>query len=257
VKSTIPADLPPLWEKLASFGAADADAALEHLLQALGAHVQSDCGYWLGAVRMTDSPADDVLSGWRPLAIRWIPEPPDGRNIYKEARAEIDRGEPDASTIEHTRRAGQFRALRLRDLMPPEWFATPYFDRMYTARGVCDVVWVICPVGADAEAYYAWFRRQGQPHFSEDDRDWLAAAVLGIPWFHRMVMLRYGLHVAARPLTETERRVMPLLLSKRSEKEIAAELGLAPRTTHHHITSIFRKFGVTGRTALLARWLGA
>lgn len=44
----------------------------------------------------------------------------------------------------------------------------------------------------DAETYYAWYRRQDQPRFSEDDRDCLAVVVLGIPWFHRMVMLGYA-----------------------------------------------------------------
>jgi DNA-binding CsgD family transcriptional regulator len=53
-----------------------------------------------------------------------------------------------------------------------------------------------------------------------------------------------------------ERRIVSLLLTDRAEKEIAAELGQKPATTHKYITGILRKFGVRGRTGLMALWLG-
>lgn len=69
-------------------------------------------------------------------------------------------------------------------------------------------------------------------------------------------MLSYGLQLAERPLTPTERQVLKLLLSDRAEKETAHQLEQSARTTHHHVTAIFRKFGVSSRAGLLALWLG-
>ena len=57
-------------------------------------------------------------------------------------------------------------------------------------------------------------------------------------------MLHHGLLIASAPLTPMERRLMSLLLTARVEKVIANELA----TTHTYITSLFRKFGVSGRS---------
>ena len=254
--SLVPVDLPPLWARLATFGATETDAALGHLLRCLADRVDARTGYWLGAVRMQDASFADPLNGWRPVAIRYLSPLPGEEQVFKKFVAEIERGEPDASTIAHTGQAGRFRAVLLRDLMPPTWFSSPYYLETYRALGIVDTVWVICPVSVDAEAYYAWHRMEGQAPFAPEDRDWLAAALLGTPAFHHTVMLSYGLQLADRPLTPTERRVMALLLSDRTEKAIASSLGLSARTTHHHVTAIFRKFGVRGRPGLLALWLG-
>jgi PAS domain S-box-containing protein len=53
-------------------------------------------------------------------------------------------------------------------------------------------------------------------------------------------------------LAPYERKVLQLLLTEASEKQIAERLGLAASTTHAYITSIFRKLGVRGRIALMS-----
>jgi len=40
------------------------------------------------------------------------------------------------------------------------------------------------------------------------------------------------------------------------EKEIAAAQGHSYHTTHEYVSAIFRKFGVSNRSALMALWLG-
>ncbi|MFX1767850.1 PAS domain S-box protein [Paraburkholderia sp. A1RI-2L] len=56
-------------------------------------------------------------------------------------------------------------------------------------------------------------------------------------------------------LAPYERRVLKLLLTEATEKQIAERLGLAVSTTHSYITGIYRKFGVRGRAGLMSRWL--
>jgi DNA-binding CsgD family transcriptional regulator len=69
-------------------------------------------------------------------------------------------------------------------------------------------------------------------------------------------MLSHGLLAAATPLTPTERRVLHLLLTGLPEKLIAEQLERSYHTTHEWIMSIYRKFGVNNRAALMALWLG-
>jgi DNA-binding CsgD family transcriptional regulator len=69
------------------------------------------------------------------------------------------------------------------------------------------------------------------------------------------MLLSHGTGLAGSPLTQTERRVVQLLLTSKSEKQIAGELGQSPNTTHGHIRSVYRKFGVRGRHELMALWL--
>ncbi len=56
-------------------------------------------------------------------------------------------------------------------------------------------------------------------------------------------------------LAPHERRVLELLLTEATEKQIAERLGLAASTTHSYITGIFRKYGVRGRAGLMSLWL--
>jgi PAS domain S-box-containing protein len=56
-------------------------------------------------------------------------------------------------------------------------------------------------------------------------------------------------------LAPHERKVLELLLTEATEKQIAERLGLAVSTTHSYITGIFRKYGVRGRAGLMSLWL--
>ncbi|MEM5430222.1 PAS domain S-box protein [Cupriavidus oxalaticus] len=64
-----------------------------------------------------------------------------------------------------------------------------------------------------------------------------------------------GLTLSPVPLAPHEQKVLQLLLTDASEKQIAQRLGLAVSTTHSYVTTIFRKFGVRGRAGLMSLWL--
>nr|WP_272917844.1 helix-turn-helix transcriptional regulator [Altericroceibacterium endophyticum] len=69
-------------------------------------------------------------------------------------------------------------------------------------------------------------------------------------------MLGEGIGIASAPLTPTEHAVLGGVLQGMSEKEVAIANDQSPHTTHDHIKSIYRKYGVSSRTALMALWLG-
>ncbi|WP_240647985.1 LuxR family transcriptional regulator [Pararobbsia silviterrae] len=72
----------------------------------------------------------------------------------------------------------------------------------------------------------------------------------------RSPMLTVGELVVSNALIEGlapyERRVLQLLLTEASEKEIAEQLGLAKSTTHFYVTGIFRKLKVRSRAGLMS-----
>ena len=91
--------------------------------------------------------------------------------------------------------------------------------------------------------------------FTEADAELAAAVVRGLTGFQLSMLLSHGIGLARSPLTATERRVVQFLLTSKLEKQIAAELGQSPNTTHGHIRNVYRKFGVRGRHELMALWL--
>jgi DNA-binding CsgD family transcriptional regulator len=242
-----------LWDELAAFEAAESELALMHLLRTVAGLVDAQNAYWLGAVRL-DSDADDPMNGWRPRLIRYL-EPLSPDESFTKQRIRSAGRELDESTVAHARQAGTFRANRLRDIVSPEWFAGERY-RGYVSQGVHDSLSVIAPVSAAAEAYYGFLRMRPDDPFSDAQRDIAYYALRGLAWFHRQTMLAHGLLVAQSPLTPAERRVLTSLLTDRSEKLIAAELGLSHSTLHTYVRDVFRKFGVSGRAGLVAVWLG-
>lgn len=56
-------------------------------------------------------------------------------------------------------------------------------------------------------------------------------------------------------LTPRQQQTLQYLLAGYSEKQIAARLQLSTNTVHHHVKALYRRFGVTSRAELLARWV--
>jgi DNA-binding CsgD family transcriptional regulator len=244
-----------LWDELADFGAHESDAALAHALRALSDVTGAQRAFWLGAVRFGID--GDPLGGWRMRAIRRMDPTPEDDRVYKFSRQRLDDGTADEVTRAQLREAGVFRARLLRELASPGFFATSDYDVLYRARNIRDAIFVACPVNEDAESYYGWYRIGAESGpFSPLERDVLAYALRALKWLHRRVMLHHGLLMARAPLTPMERRLVSLLLTDRSEKEIARDLAITLATTHTYITDLFRKFGVSGRSGLTALWLG-
>lgn len=247
-----------LWDELADFGAARSDEALTHLMNNLCTLADACNISWLGAVRLDTSFPGDRAKGWRPRVIRFQHQPSPQLYALAQEQAEmLEQGVMDETTLRNLNGAGCFRANRLRDLVGPEWFESPYYRVYYQSLGHKDAVWVAFPVSKDAESWFGIFRSQDQPSFTEAERDVIAYALRGLKRFHRHIMLSHGLLVAMFPLTPAERRVLHLLLTGLPEKLIAQKLGRSYYTTHGCIVAIYRKFGVNNRAALMALWLGS
>jgi DNA-binding CsgD family transcriptional regulator len=54
-------------------------------------------------------------------------------------------------------------------------------------------------------------------------------------------------------LSETERRIVELVVAGRRNREVAAELSLSPNTIAWNLSKVYRKLGVSSRTELAAQ----
>lgn len=93
--------------------------------------------------------------------------------------------------------------------------------------------------------------------FTAEEEALAAYALRGLKWFHRQFALSHGLLIADAPLSPTQRLITHLLLTDRSEKQIAAEVGRTVGMTHKHVTEIFRKFGVNSARGIDGVMAGA
>lgn len=247
-----------IWDALADFPASEADAALMHLMECLSKLVAADNMIWVGAARIGHGVAArrDGQLGWRALVARhWRPGPTD-HQITQRMIVDQD-SEPSLTSQATARETGQWRIHRLRDgwIDMKAFQRTSHYRISYLARGITDRLFVGIPINQDAETIFLVDRYHDAPSFTPAQAKLVAYVMRGLKWFHRELMLSHGLLLAGAPLSPMQRRIVRLMLTDRTEKEIAAELGQSPKTTHKYITEICRRYGVRGRMGLMASWL--
>lgn len=257
----VPTDLPELehiytlWDALADFDAAQIIEARRYLLSTICQMIGASNADWICAVRLSEARGQDPMFGWRPRSAFLLKECSHAAEAIREAFAEMEDGAPDVTTVRNAERAGAFRAFLLSELATPEWYAGPSYKRFYRAIDRRDSIWVGIPVTADAEIQVGFHRSFSQEPFRDEDRQIAAHALRGIRWFYRQQMLGEGVGMASEALTPTERQVLTGLLQGLTERQIADANGQSPHTTHDHVKRIFRKYGVSSRSALMALWL--
>lgn len=258
----MPLDLPildkvyALWDGLADFDAVNIQASRTYLLEQLSTLVDAQNADWIGCVRLSWSQADDPMKGWRPRTLFTLAPCANTSQVIDEAFQEMEKGQPDITTIRNVELAGSYRVLLLNELANPDWFAGPSYQRYYKALDRQDSIWAGIPVSADAEVQIGFHRSFDKPPFSGEDKALVFHALRGIRWFYKHQMLGEGVGVASTPLTPTEKTVLQGLLLGMTEKQIAGQNNQSPHTTHDHVKRIFRKYGVSSRSSLMALWLG-
>lgn len=249
-----------LWNELADFPAGATDQALTHFMQTLVGLLKADNAVWIGAVRMAhgDAAARDPLRGWRVRMSRRLVSGPEIDEIVRKVMRLQDT-KADMTSCALARSAGTLRVHRMRDGFVDfaAFRRTPPYRFYYEGLGITDRIWVGSPITADAESYFLFDLHRTRRRFSSADAALAGAALRGLKWFQRNLMLSNGLLQANAPLSPTQRKVLALLLTEKSEKEIAHALSLTPGTTHQYVVDLFRTFQVNSRAGLMALWISA
>jgi DNA-binding CsgD family transcriptional regulator len=59
----------------------------------------------------------------------------------------------------------------------------------------------------------------------------------------------------SEPLSRRQRQTLEFLLTGDGEKQIAARLSISRHTVHVYVKSLYKRFGVSSRGELLAKWV--
>ncbi|WP_437626061.1 response regulator transcription factor [Sorangium sp. So ce1151] len=162
--------------------------------------------------------------------------------------------DPLASVLftRHHAASGSVTSVCRRDsLSLHEWYDSEYFSKVRSPYHVDDGLYSLSGGGPqDPLVALSFHRAQDDGWFSEEDLSLIdlaqqvCAQVLSAP-------------TTQKRLSRRAQQTLDGLMLGRSEKEIAAELGLSPHTIHEYVTSIYRSFGVRSRGELLAKCLRA
>lgn len=248
-----------IWDHLAEFDPAHSEEAVKWLLGELKEITASDDAVWVGVVRLLDGEAAerDHQLGWRTRAVVHLEWTELKRSVVAEAMKaqEEDGGVP--SSIEQAKLAGRCRTLFLRELHDMQTFTqSRHYQACFVPFGITDRLWSVFPVNADCEVAVILDRHRDRPRFGEKERALVSMIMRGLKWFHRQMVLAYGVTLGNDRLTSRERSLLGHLLGDRTEKEIAGKLGLTAATVRSYTKSLYAKFGVRGRAGLMALWLG-
>lgn len=249
-----------LWDELADFSPAQSVEALKHCMRTICDWIDAQNSFWAGTVRMVhgEMAEKDPVAGWRIGAAEVLNPECTSPERMKRAVKVLHTSSPSADALGVLAGAGQFRVHSLGTGLVEDLAAfkkTEYYDFFYSQRDIHDRIWVLFPVNADTETVFFFDSYQVGRCFTKNDLYMAGEALRGIKWFHRQQLLSRGLGVSNTPLSASERRVLPELLSGDTEKVIAERMGLTHATVHQYTTAVYRKFGVRGRTEFMALWL--
>ena len=256
---------PELWDILADFPAAHSGEALVYLLHQVQAMVGAQHAFLAVNVRLggAELAAHDLCRGWRVRDIVFADPTPEKREATRHFLLHGQKLDPvhlGQTTINLMQAGGTYRSARLHNGLLLDWdtfVQTKHYEIYYRRWEVQDRIWTYCPVNKDVEVCFCFDHLGPGPEkrFTLQDEARASQTVRGLRWFHRRVLLSHNIAVGRQPCTRAERAALDLLLTGRSEKEIAEELRLSVGTAHNRVGAVFKKFGVRSRAELMALWL--
>lgn len=239
-------DILKIWDQLSQKPASDYTQSLIELLVAYKELLNGHKAFMFGAIKVGTK---DLSDGWRPFRIQFDSEQNDNVKRFKYAQKTFAERQALISG------AGNFRAYRLGDIIDDEYRQSKEYKNFYEVDNVHDAIFVVVPICSTIELCYTLYRNKNQPTFSQKDVDTLSELLQGLMWFHRKIVISYGIHLHDSPLTPKEEIILQKTLSEKSVENISKELNQSANTTKTHLKNICYKYGVKGRSGLLNLWL--
>jgi DNA-binding CsgD family transcriptional regulator len=109
------------------------------------------------------------------------------------------------------------------------------------------------PVHVDARLLVSFVLNRSGRGFSDRDRERLEVMRPHLGNLYRLSARRLPDGLDTGELTPREREVLRWVAAGKTDRDIAAILGISPRTVHKHLQHIYEKLGVETRTAAAMR----
>ena len=246
--------LAKLWHELEDAPAAEHEAALRYALEKLCDYIGAANASWTGITREAN---DDIYRGWRIRMNDHLHDAVRRRGLGRQIAERIASGEYDPHVASAAKLTGQAHCRLRGELMSEQdWRNSWSVHEIFAEDRLIDRLGGGIPLSSDCEIHFMLDRQEQDRPFLERERDLLHFFLLGAKGFLSSAMRAKGLLDSTSPLTQREQEILPFLLTDATEKEIARNIGIGHRTVHQHAESIYAKFGVRGRTGLMALWLG-
>ena len=153
-----------------------------------------------------------------------------------------------AASVQHvTRTRGQF-------VDDTTWYASELYHRFRRPADLDDCLFSYYPIGDGVLSGVGLHRRLGKPPFDDRERCIVHLVIGQIDWLHRANTDIPGAEQVTA-LSPRERQVLLLLLGGDSRKQIALKLGISEHTVTDYIKALHRRFDVSSRGELLAKFM--
>jgi DNA-binding CsgD family transcriptional regulator len=202
-------------------------------------------GRWAGPVRRFEYV-------WGPLPLG--PFDPKGLRFFAQHSRTLAENDPMFGPLSRIRAALVTRT-RQQLVEDREWYRCPLCATVREALSFDHAIFSGFGVaGPDEVNLISLGRAPGDRPFSDRERRLLHV-------FHHEIgplvgnRLARGRNGAARPLSPRLRQTLDRLLEGDGQKQIARRLGLSVPTVHQYVTELYRRYGVSSRAELLARWV--
>jgi DNA-binding CsgD family transcriptional regulator len=226
-------------------------------VRALMAAAGADNGFLVLGLRLKGRPRQNEicpLGGFRIALWRRVhPLAPEAVRIAREMMA-AGSYVHDPMTIAAASHRHHCWAALLGEAAPIE--AVRAYQRSPLARaiGAADSIRATAPLGLDGFVVFGLDRARRRARFRAADRDRVLELLPSLAPPLRRLGRVHGLIDGRAALSPREAEIYRLLLTERSEKQIAQALGVTPNRAHELVGSVFQKLGVTGRNGLWAHW---
>jgi len=254
-----------IWDQLDQFPAGEQDEAPKQFALLLQKELKADNVKWMADVRVLHGAKakKDPLLGWRLRAgYDLVPDPAEYQKhvawLYQPCNLPEPGFQIGLATHAMIAGAGKFRVHRMRDGWIPfrEFSRSEHYRVHYKELGLTDRIWISFPLNADTESIFL-IDRSRRARFTAREALLVGTILRGIQGFHRRLFLSRGVRMGGKELSPMLRLLVQKLLTGLSEKEIAGAMNQSPATTHKNIGMVYERFGVNGRAALMALWMGS
>jgi len=245
-------------DELACYPLHKMDEGLHFVLEQTARLVNAENAFWLATTYNPgeNNPFDKIFQGWMPRQVVSLIEDEERQQLLDLILGRFRGANEDDYAAHNNTGIGTSRAAMRSDSLDIQSDAVKWMEKEVFAKGLLsDRVTAACPVTSESESFIGFDRIANKQTFDEREKELIRVVSFGLKWFLTHLHRSYGYIDAGEALTKRERQVLMLLLTDMSEKQMADELSLSAKTTHHHVGRIYSKFSVRSRAGLMAKWL--
>ena len=209
--------------------------------------------WWWAHTRLPDDKLEGTPVPYLLIDDGWSDD--DKRALYFQHHAHPQYPELFDSTMRDYGKRYKYFTLTRRDFIPDDtWYLSDLYRRFREPVGVDDFIYSIHLIGDGKISSMGFYRRPGAHPFSDRDRFIVHLVSSEVRWLHETGNDTPAAEYVSG-MSQRMSQVLILLLFGDSKKQIAAKLHMSYHTVDDYIKRLHRRFEVSSRGELLAKFL--